>query len=58
MYDNEIEEVSNGTSKLLIENRKNMGVCADCGITFVQGFRINPKTGEKIFNKYLYYILQ
>ena len=54
MYDNEIEEVSNGTSKLLIENRKNMGVCADCGITFVQGFRINPKTGEKIFNKYKY----
>lgn len=43
-----------GKSKLLEEMKKNSGLCAECGKVFEQGFRINPKTGEKIFNKYKY----
>ena len=43
-----------GTSKLLEEVHNNSGICADCGKPFEQGFRINEKTGEKIFNKFKY----
>ena len=43
-----------GTSKLLDDVHKNTGVCEDCGKAFEQGFRINQKTGEKIFNKFKY----
>ena len=48
------EEEYWGKSKVLEEMKKNAGVCADCGKPFEQGFRINQKTGEKIFNKYKY----
>ena len=48
------EEEYWGKSKVLEEMKKNSGVCADCGKPFEQGFRINQKTGEKIFNKYKY----
>lgn len=51
MYDNDILD---GKSKLLIESRKNMGTCLECGKPFEQGFRVNQKTGEKIFNKFKY----
>ena len=51
MYD---EEVLFGKSKLLEELKKNSGVCAECGQGLEQGFRTNPKTGEKIFNKFKY----
>lgn len=48
------EEEYWGKSKTLEETKKNMGVCQDCAQPFEQGFRINKKTGEKIFNKYKY----
>lgn len=51
MYD---EDVIYGKSKLLEEMRKNSGTCAECGKTFEQGFSVNPKTGEKKFNKFKY----
>lgn len=47
-------DVLDGKSKLLIETRKNMGTCLECGKPFEQGFRVNKKTGEKIFNRYKY----
>ena len=53
MYDFE-NNVSYGKSQLLEEVKKNTSVCPECGQTFQQGFRINKKTGEKIFNKYKY----
>ena len=43
-----------GKSKLLEEMKKNSGLCPECGKTFEQGFRIDKKTGDKIFNKYKY----
>lgn len=53
--DNILEnEVLNNQSKLLKETKKNLGVCDECGKTFEQGFRINKKTGEKIFNQFKY----
>lgn len=39
-------------SKLYEETKKNTGICQECGQPFVQGYRINPKTKEKMFNKY------
>lgn len=48
------EDILEGKSKLLIEARKNTGTCLECGKPFEQGFRINKKTGEKIFNKFKY----
>lgn len=47
-------EVLNRQSKLFKETKKNLGICAECGKTFEQGFRLNKKTGEKIFNQYKY----
>lgn len=41
-----------GESKLYKETQKNLGICQECGKSFEQGFKINPKTNEKIFNKY------
>ena len=46
------DEIAMGSSPGLSELRKNTCICADCGKPFEQGFRINPKTGDKIFNKY------
>lgn len=43
-----------GKSKLYQESQKNIGICQDCGKPFTQGYKINEKTGEKIFNKYKY----
>ena len=34
-----------GESSLLKEVKKNLGRCQECGATFEQGYRINPKTG-------------
>ena len=48
------EEEFWGKSKILEEMKKNSGKCIDCGELFEQGFRINKKTGEKIFNKFKY----
>ena len=48
------DEIAMGSSPGLSELRKNTCICADCGKPFEQGFRINPKTGDKIFNKYKY----
>lgn len=48
------DEILFGTSKIYEEMKKNSGICADCGKPFEQGFRINQKTGEKIFNKFKY----
>ena len=47
-------DILDGKSKLLEETKKNMGTCLECGKVFEQGFRINKKTGEKIFNKFKY----
>lgn len=41
-------------SKLASDTKKNLGICEECGKTFEQGFRINSKTGEKLFNKFKY----
>ena len=46
--------INEGPSKLYEETQKNIGICQECGKNFSQGFRINDKTGEKIFNKYKY----
>lgn len=43
-----------GASKFAEESKSNTGICADCGKPFEQGFRIDKKTGEKIFNKFKY----
>lgn len=48
------DEITMGSSPGLSELRKNTCICADCGKPFEQGFRINQKTGDKIFNKYKY----
>ena len=53
MY-NEEEDLLYGKSKLFEEMRKNTAICKECGKTFEQGYRINKKTGEKIFNKFKY----
>ena len=53
MYDID-EELMYSKSKLLDEMKKNTGLCAECGKTFEQGFRVDSKTGEKKFNKYKY----
>lgn len=41
-----------GQSVLYKETKENLGICQSCGKAFEQGYRINSKTGEKIFNKY------
>ena len=48
------DEPTIGSSPGLSELKKNTCICADCGKPFEQGFRINEKTGDKIFNKYKY----
>lgn len=48
------EEEYWGKSTSSEEVKKNTGICQDCGKPFEQGFKINPKTGEKIFNSYKY----
>lgn len=53
MYSDE-DGIFYGESPALKELRKNSATCPECGNIFQQGFRINPKTGEKIFNKYKY----
>ena len=50
-----IDEYSlEGKSKLYQDYKKNTGVCKECGATFEQGYRVNPKTKQKVFNKYKY----
>lgn len=50
-----IDEYSlEGKSKLYQDFKKNTGVCKECGATFEQGYRVNPKTKQKVFNKYKY----
>ena len=34
--------------------KKNYGTCQNCGKIFEQGFRVDERTGEKIFNHYKY----
>ena len=46
--------ISEGKSELYQETIKNTGICQDCGKTFEQGYRINSKTKQKIFNEYKY----
>lgn len=48
------DDILYGESKELKELKSNTGMCPECGKTFEQGFRINEKTGEKIFNKFKY----
>lgn len=43
-----------GNSNLYQEVKKNIGICEECGKTFEQGHRLNPKTHERIFNKFRY----
>lgn len=52
MFDD--EDFLIGESKLYKEMKNNIGICHECGKEFEQGYRINKKTGEKIFNKYKY----
>ena len=49
-----MDDILEGKSVLSEEVKKNTGVCQDCGKIFTQGFRIDSKTGKKIFNKYKY----
>ncbi len=53
MEDFNIEDLF-GESTLLKETKANTGKCEECGKLFEQGFMINPKTGEKMFNQYKY----
>ena len=46
--------ISEGKSELYQETIKNTGICQDCGKTFEQGYRINSKSKQKIFNEYIY----
>ena len=53
MYNNDYDDYFlQDKSKLLIETRKNTGICLECGKAFEQGYSVNKKTGEKIFNKF------
>ena len=47
-----LEQSLEGESQLFKETKQNLGVCQECGKTFEQGYRTNPKTKEKIFNKF------
>ena len=49
-----MDDILEGKSVLSEEVKKNTGVCQDCGKIFTQGFRIDSKTGKRIFNKYKY----
>ena len=49
-----MDDILEGKSILAEETKKNTGVCQDCGKIFTQGFRIDSKTGKRIFNKYKY----
>lgn len=49
-----MDDILEGKSVLSEEVKKNTGVCQDCGKIFTQGFRIDNKTGKRIFNKYKY----
>lgn len=49
-----MDDILEGKSVLSEEVKKNTGVCQDCGKIFTQGFKIDSKTGKKIFNKYKY----
>ena len=49
-----MNDILEGKSILAEEVKKNTGVCQDCGKTFIQGFRIDSRTGQKIFNQYKY----
>lgn len=51
---NDDEEYLFGKSILADEVKKNTGVCQDCGKTFNQGYRLDERTGKKIFNQYKY----
>ena len=53
MYDFE-SGINYGESPTLDEIKKNTTVCAECGKAFIQGYKIDEKTGEKVFNKYKY----
>ena len=46
--------IPEGKSELYQETIKNTGICKECGNTFSQGYRINKKTNQKIFNEYKY----
>ena len=48
------DEMLYGKSKLLEEMKKNIGKCQECGKSFEQGFRVDKRTGNKIFNKFKY----
>ncbi len=49
-----MDDILEGKSILAEEAKKNIGICQDCGKTFAQGFRVDSRTGKKIFNKYKY----
>ena len=49
-----MNDILEGKSVLAEEVKKNTGICQDCGKTFTQGFRVDSRTGRKIFNKYKY----
>lgn len=49
-----MDDILEGKSVLSEEVKRNTGVCQDCGKIFTQGFRIDSKTGKRIFNKYKY----
>lgn len=46
--------IPEGKSELYQETIKNTGICKECGNTFSQGYRINKKTKQKIFNEFKY----
>lgn len=48
------EFYTEGKSVLAEEAKKNLGICQDCGKMFYQGYRVDNKTGKKIFNQFKY----
>jgi len=49
-----MNDILEGKSVLAEEVKKNTGICQDCGKVFTQGFKIDSRTGRKIFNNYKY----
>lgn len=49
-----MDDILVGESLLAQEVKKNLGICKDCGNTFSQGFRVDSRTGKRIFNNYKY----
>lgn len=49
-----MDDILIGKSILAEEAKKNTGICQECGSVFTQGFKVDKRTGRKIFNNFKY----